>query len=867
MSGAANADITIRVGGSSAATIDKRATALDHLAMSLLKVNSAMASSPAVANRYAVAANRVATGAKKMGNAANTASNQTNHLRRSLTATGNALDNFGTMFSRMLRIMSTYFIITQVVRVFREFFTMLVDAPTKMELWNTQLRVLSGSMTLAAKRMELLKDVAIETPMELPDLLEGLTSLVAFDVEISERTLPLLTDLAAVSGRAFTEVAQAIGKVIKGSPQAITRSLPVLAIDPNEFKRMREDLGSASEAIWQIIERDFKGFAKESATTVRGIFSNIKDAYFVIMSEAGQGAMDALRGIAQATMDWLQELRRSPQELARFRSNVRLITDDLMSFGKLLISVAKGVNTLANAVGGLGRVIQVLIAIGFIKMAWSMGVALAAMNPLTAMIAAMVPLMALLWSKINEGSTVQRKMTLDQRAFSDELARTNANLERNIMLVDAQARARQANVVHGWGVGLMEASADPTGKDFASRMRGAQMIAGQLPGPLAGEASGAIRQISALTTAIENLDRLEREHGTLTAQQRTLYNQVYAERASSIMKLVDTFKLASATMFAESLKIDRLSLEGIAGVEPPELDVDELKPFTGKWFKDLVGLEDRVMKRLQESMLRMSREVTGFAGVEELKARVLVGLDTPEVMEEELAGLRERLRDLIQEYLESGDPMQIEVAMSLASDLESITDSAKDISDALESQLRSALQRASEGIAEALAGVIDGGGIKALGNAFASVLDMFGTFLIQIGSAKLVTDELVNRIVKFIPGGAVAAIAMGVALKAFAKTMAANAFNTGIGGGGGGYSSPSGASSGPVSYPSFTPSQWGASSAGASYNIYALDPKSFKQFLSERGNEMEFGRAVARVAKEDRNTGGSAYGLIPALAR
>jgi len=274
---------------------------------------------------------------------------------------------------------------------------MLVGAPAKMELWNTQLRVLSGSATLAAQRMDLLKDVAIETPLELPDLLEGLTSLEAFHVEISERTIPLMTDLAAVANRSFAEVAQVLGKVIAGSPQAITRSLPVLAIDPFEFKALAKELGSKSEALWQIIKRDFEGFAKESALTVIGVFSNIKDSIFVIMSEMGEGTMDAMRDVLQGTMDWLEVLRHSPERLEELRNKVRLATDTVVQMGTALVDGAVFVSNLTKAVGGLVTILKVLAAIMVLRVAQGMFMFFRNINPVLAVIAVAIPLISLLW--------------------------------------------------------------------------------------------------------------------------------------------------------------------------------------------------------------------------------------------------------------------------------------------------------------------------------------------------------------------------------------------------------------------------------------------------------------------------------------
>jgi len=178
------AEIHIRLGGSSAATINKRATALSSLAKSVTQLSAAAKKMPNVST----AANQYAAGLTK-------ASKATKTMTRDAHAAGNALDNFGTLFARMVRIMAAFAIITAVVTAIRELVTLLVAAPAQLELWNAQLVTLSGSATIAAEKLELLKTVAIETPLELPDLFQGLTTLRAFNVEMSDRTLPLILTL------------------------------------------------------------------------------------------------------------------------------------------------------------------------------------------------------------------------------------------------------------------------------------------------------------------------------------------------------------------------------------------------------------------------------------------------------------------------------------------------------------------------------------------------------------------------------------------------------------------------------------------------------------------------------------------------
>jgi len=278
---------------------------------------------------------------------------------------------------------------------------------------------------------------------------------------------------------------------------------------------------------------------------------------------------------------------------------------------------------------------------------------------------------------------------------------------------------------------------------------------------------------------------------------------------------------------------------------------DALTPPT-EWDDALNGLVKK-LRKLREEAEKLARATT-------LDAYTRLG----PVLDEEIIQVAEKMKALIQDYLDSGDPLQLKAAFKLVPDLEGLKEPVKDLSQAFETILRQGLKRAADGVADALAG--KGGFSQAFVGAFSSVLDEAGTFLIQFGVAFLPLAELFKSIRNFTltTGQAWAVIAAGVAIKAVARGMASS-FGGGGGGGSGGSSSTSSAPSS-LSYPSFTPNQWSMSS-GNNYNIYALDAKSFEDYLAQGDVEPVFGRATARVARSDKETGGSRYGIQLAPAR
>jgi hypothetical protein len=658
-------DIVINLGGSAAKTITARANALDRLATSVSRVHKAFSSAPLQAatagmKNFGGQIKKVTANAKTYERGVANAGARTDRFGTKIKGAGNALDNFGTLFRRMVRIMAAFFVITAVTRAVREFTTTLAQAPMQMELWNKQLVVLSGNATLAAERLELLKRVAIETPLELPDLFQGLTTLQAFNVEISERTLPLITDLAAVAGRTFQEVAEVIGKVIAGSPTAITRSLPTLAIAPAEFKALAAELGSRSEAIFQLIEEKFEGFAKESATTVIGVISNIKDAYFVVMADIGEALMVPLRESTQAIMDWLMELRSSPARLRELQDKVMLVGDELVRMVEAMWNAVVVVMKFTDAIGGLnvaiagllsyivGRalVLKILAISAAVKTA-QVGMAawvVRGFNPWITGAGVVLGLLGALYARHRSQGDAVRVATLRNQDFANQLGTTNKQLEKNIQLVDAQTRAQQGQSVRGLGVALgVEASR----ADFKSERAGplvdrARTLAMGLPDKLAQQ---KVREELAVITREINRARQAQRAGN-----QEVLKQTTDDIKAAMMEIAGVYSAQGSFMEQQSRDI-------MANMELAPTSIgDTSGGDEGKitdWFKALMARWGKVFSEGIDAPLEL------------LGARLSAGLIDPDAARSGAQSLLDNWKDTFEQLIGSTDPLDQAIGMNL----------------------------------------------------------------------------------------------------------------------------------------------------------------------------------------------------------
>lgn len=837
-----SADIEITIRGSSAQTMQAKAAGLNALAASLVRVNAAVAS--ASGGGLGGATQNIT----RFANATAGARAQTDAFGTTIGGAGNALDNFGTLFTRMIRIMGAYFVITSVISLTKDFVMALASAPAKLELWNTQLRALIGNATTAGEKMALLKTVAIETPLELPDLVKGLVVLQAFRVEVSEHTLPLIADLAAVSGRTFEDVAEVIGKVIAGSAPAITRSLPTLGIDPNEFKKLAAELGSRSEAIFQIIGEKFGGFAKESSKTVIGVLSNIKDAFFVILADIGSGLLPLERQIFGGVFDSLQTLRGNQPALDAMRVSVRLVVDDFVKGVKAAIAFAQSIGKVTEAFGGLKSILEVIAGMWLGRLIAGIVMAIAETNPWVIALTSVAGIMMVLNNRIGEHAGENQRAVVAQTMFAESLQRTNDLYRQNVNLVDAAIAKQQAMTLTG-----MVGSAD-------------QLLSHIGIGDVSG-VDAFLNQMDRLSTSMGGP-----EHGgTVVAEMRQL------------MDMMNNPGLrANQPQFLEGLATGMVrlmqALSGAAGrfgniAKEAKAAADVMSasfvPATGEIIDTLKKVGDHDITDILKNMREQFFEDRFQQPADMIKARFDMGMMSKSQALESIKTMRAQLVTEAKSLLESQSPIDTAIGFKLIAKIENLDSftnqlnkQVKDpVSDALESALRQAIQNGADVLASALSEIFvpTGMGIEnAMKKAFAGIVNLLGDTLIHLGIAKLGFDALIRNIVNLVPGGGLAAIAAGVALKVFAGSVlnSMSGSMSGAGGKGGGSSYSGGGGS--TSFAPFAPSA--SAQRGDVYNINAVDAASLKQMAD--ANPAAFAAAVQYVAQRDRDTGGSAFGVF-----
>lgn len=200
------------------------------------------------------------------------------------------LEYFAQIFKRVTFALTAFVILRGARDLIVGLAKSLVNSNAQLELFHTQLRVLTGNAERARRQMEMLLLVTIETPFVFDDLTKAMVRLTAFGTGTA-RSLKAVTDWAAAMNETATESAEAFGKIVLGSPMT-RRLLETRGIPMALFNRMLQETGDRAKAIERSVDIMFGGTAIATSKTFLGVLTNISDMWFQIAALAGKPLFD-----------------------------------------------------------------------------------------------------------------------------------------------------------------------------------------------------------------------------------------------------------------------------------------------------------------------------------------------------------------------------------------------------------------------------------------------------------------------------------------------------------------------------------------------------------------------------------------------
>lgn len=206
-----------------------------------------------------------------------------------------------------------------------------IDNASQIEDIQVKFEVLTGSATEAAAVMKDLTTFTATTPFQLEGVAAAAKNLLAFGLE-SEKLLPTLRqlgDVAAGSGKDFTELATIFGQIrLEGKltgerlnqlQDAGIPIGPVLKKSLDTGGKSIKDFVAAGKVGFADVEAAFKSLTSEGglffqatirqSKTLSGVISTLKDAFALAGADIGKAFLPTIKETAIALIDLINENR------------------------------------------------------------------------------------------------------------------------------------------------------------------------------------------------------------------------------------------------------------------------------------------------------------------------------------------------------------------------------------------------------------------------------------------------------------------------------------------------------------------------------------------------------------------------------
>lgn len=242
----------------------------------------------------------------------------------------------------------------------------VVDAATKLEVYETQFETFLKSADAARDHLEDLVNFAATTPFQLPGIADASKKLLAFGVE-QEELIPLLTQLgnaAAATGNEMADIALIFGQVQAAGKLTGERMIQLTERGINVGPALAKSLGVAESALedlrakGQISAEDFnKAFESLTTGTGRfaggmirqsktfgGVISTLKDNFFALQVEIGKTLTPQLKEIA---IDITKEMAEFAKEV---KDNGPTIAKQFKAIAGAAIETAKAMGIVARTI-------------------------------------------------------------------------------------------------------------------------------------------------------------------------------------------------------------------------------------------------------------------------------------------------------------------------------------------------------------------------------------------------------------------------------------------------------------------------------------------------------------------------------------
>lgn len=255
---------------------------------------------------------------------------------KALKETGKQAQGLGGVLNQLKAVVTDFiglFAFDQVKNFFMGIGQAVVGANAQFETYTTQFQTLLGSTDAAKARMEDLAKFAVETPFELPQVVEASRTLEVFGGKTlaTGDNLRIIGDIAAGVNQPFQDVAFWIGRMYdamkSGRPfgEAAARLQEMGAMSGKTRAQLEQmtKSGASGEEMWakfsETVGAKFTGNMVRLSKTFQGIMSNLNDFQANLMRVGGEPLFETIKGDAEKLLSILSEpaMQDAAQNLAK----------------------------------------------------------------------------------------------------------------------------------------------------------------------------------------------------------------------------------------------------------------------------------------------------------------------------------------------------------------------------------------------------------------------------------------------------------------------------------------------------------------------------------------------------------------------
>jgi len=247
-------------------------------------------------------------------------------------------------------------------------FAASIKAAFEFERYETQFKVLFGSLAKAKTHIADLQAFAAATPFEFGEIANASKTLhvMTNGVMGTAGSLKLVGDAAAATGATIGELSMWVGRAygaIKGGlpfGEAAQRLMELGVLTPDvraEMEKLQAS-GASNIEVWTLLETrltSFKGGMEELSKTGEGLVSTLKDNWNLALAEFGKTFMDVAKDGIGGLSDKLQKLK-DDGSIAEWAAKTKQIISDLTvtfsTVGKAVGKVGSWFNERSKKIAG-----------------------------------------------------------------------------------------------------------------------------------------------------------------------------------------------------------------------------------------------------------------------------------------------------------------------------------------------------------------------------------------------------------------------------------------------------------------------------------------------------------------------------------